>query len=80
MTNLAVKQDLLGKSLSATLQVNDIFKTAKSESTSEGKDFYNYSHFTREAPIVMLNMSYNFNDYKPEREREGGQEDLEGGN
>jgi hypothetical protein len=78
VTNLAIKRDLLGKKVSATLQVNDIFSSGKYEFTSEGKDFYSHSRFTREAPVVMLNMSCNFNDYKPDRDRNGGVEEFEG--
>jgi outer membrane receptor protein involved in Fe transport len=80
MTNLAIRQDLMGKNLSATLQVRDLFQTAKHESVSEGVDFYRYSHFTRKAPLFMLNISYNINNFKPEREREleefEGEEDF----
>ncbi len=78
VTNLALRQDLLGKILSATLQVNDVFQSGKYEFTSEGKDFYSYTRFTREAPVVMLNMSFNFNDYEPDRERNEGLEEFEG--
>jgi hypothetical protein len=76
MTSLAIKQDLMGKNLSATLQIRDLFGTGKHESISEGKDFYKYSHFTREAPLFMLNISYNINNFKPERDRE--QPEFEG--
>ena len=78
MTNVALRQDILGKNLTATLQIRDLFKTAKHESVSEGKDFYRYSHFTHEAPIFMLNVSYNVNNYRPERERDREQENFEG--
>ena len=78
MTNLAIKQDLMGKNLSATLQIRDLLGTGKHESFSKGKDFYKYSHFTREAPIFMLNISYNINNYRPEREREQEREEFEG--
>jgi outer membrane receptor protein involved in Fe transport len=67
-TDAAVKQDLLGKQLSLTLQVRDLFKTARWEFTSQGQDFYSYSHFTREAPRVMLNLRYNFNNYNQEKQ------------
>lgn len=78
MTNLALKQDLMGKNLAATLQIRDLLQTGKHESVSEGKDFYKYSHFTREAPIFMLNISYNINNYRPERERDRDQPEFEG--
>ena len=66
MTDFALKQDLLEKKLSLTLQVRDLFKTAKHEFSSQGPDFRTSSYFTREAPIVMLNLRFNFNNYKKE--------------
>lgn len=75
--NAAMKYEFPGKLLSATLQIRDIFGSAKNESISAGADFYNYRHSTREAPVVMLNLKYNFNSYKPERNpnRESREED-----
>ena len=69
-TDAAVKQDLFDRKLSLTVQVRDIFSTAKHEFTSEGQDFYRYNYFTRESPMVMLNLRYNFNNFKQERDRE----------
>ena len=63
-TDAAVKQDLFDKSISLTLQARDLFKTGKREFTSQGADFYSYTYYTREAPMVMLNMRFNFNNYK----------------
>lgn len=76
--NAAVKLEIIDKLLSATLQVRDLFDSAKREAISQGADFYNYRYSTREAPVVMLNLKYNFNNYKAERERRqngGDQED-----
>ncbi len=70
-TDAALKQDLFDRKLSLTVQLRDIFSTAKYEFTSEGKDFYSYGYFNREAPMVMLNIRYNFNNFKQENEREG---------
>jgi hypothetical protein len=59
--------------LSLTLQTRDIFGTAKHEFTSSGPDFYTYNYFAREAPIVILNVRLNFNNYKPKSDREDGE-------
>ncbi|MGH7497009.1 MAG: TonB-dependent receptor domain-containing protein [bacterium] len=78
VTNVAVKYEIFEKLLSATMQVRDLFGSAKNESISRGADFYNYSYSLREAPVVMLNLKYNFNNYKPERRQnreEGGEEE-----
>lgn len=80
--NAALKREFLDKKLSATLQVRDLLSTGKYEYTSRGDDFYTYNYGTREAPVVMLNIRLNFNNYKPERQRdsdrgdEGGDEEF----
>ncbi len=75
--NAAMKYEFIEKLLSATLQIRDVFGSAKNERISQGADFYNYNYSTREAPVVMLNLKYNFNNYKPERSsnREAGDDD-----
>ena len=78
-THAAVKQDLMNRKLTATLQVRDVLGTAKYESTSESTNFYSHRESTRKSPVVMLNISYNFNNYRPERQREERREGFEGG-
>lgn len=68
-SDLSVKKDFLDRLLSLTLQVRDVFGTAKREFTSTGPDFYNYTYFNRESPVVMLNLKLNFNNFKQERNR-----------
>jgi len=65
----ALKQDLLPKKLSATLQVRDVLGTSKFESTSEGPGYTSYNYFSMDSPVVMLNLSYTINNYKPERHK-----------
>ena len=76
-TDVAVKKDLFDRMISLTLQIRDIFATAKREFTSEGPDFYNYRNFNRESPVVMLNLRLNLNHFKQKQER--GQGDNVGG-
>lgn len=76
--NAALKREFFDKQLSATLQVRDLFGTSKYEYTAEGADFYTYSYGTREAPVVMLNVRLNFNNYKPERQRDPNRGDQGG--
>lgn len=74
----ALKRELIAKVLSATLQVRDVFRSAKNENASEGPGFYNYNYSKREAPVVMLNLRYNFNNYKADRNsRRDGADDEE---
>ena len=77
-TNAALKQEFLGKNLSVILQVRDIFGTGKREYRTEGEDFSYYSYSTRKSPIVMLNIRYNFNNYKQERQPDINDQEFEG--
>lgn len=77
-TDAAFKQDFFERKLSLTIQVRDIFSTAKYEFSSEGQGFYRYNYFTRESPMVMLNLRYNFNNFKQERDGERPNGDFEG--
>ena len=77
-TDAAVKQDFFNKSISLTLQVRDLFKTGKREFTSRGADFYSYTYYTREAPMVILNMRFNFNNFKEKRNQDNGIPDNNG--
>jgi len=79
--DLSIRQDLFDRLLSATLQIRDIFSTSKYNSISEGSDFYFESFRKREAPVVMLNLSFRFNDYEREKNQrqrgENGNDDEE---
>ena len=77
MANAAVKQDFMKRKLSVTLMVRDVFSTGEHESIAEGPGFYNSRLHTHEAPIVMLTLTYNFNNFKQERERDENGEDYE---
>jgi outer membrane receptor protein involved in Fe transport len=67
-TDVSMKQDLFERMLSITLQVRDLFGTAKYENRSSGTDFYQYNYFQRESPMVILNLRFNFNNYKTKRD------------
>ncbi len=77
-TDAAFKQDFFERKLSLTVQVRDIFSTAKYEFTSEGRDFYRYNYFNRESPMVILNIRYNFNNFKQEKDRQRPDVDING--
>ncbi len=77
-TDLAVRQDLFERMLTLTLQVRDLFSSAKHEFTSQGVDFYNYNFFNRESPVVMFNVRLNFISHKSERDRREELDDLNG--
>ena len=73
-SDFSIKQDFLEKALSLTLQIRDMFGSAKREYTSSGSDFYSYNYFKRESPMVMLNARLNLNtNNKQKKERESGE-------
>ena len=76
--DVSIKQDLFEKMLSLTLQARDIFGTGKHEFSSSGPDFYTYNYFEREAPVVILNVRFNFNNFKPNREKGESENQEEG--
>jgi hypothetical protein len=63
-TDVAIRQEFMDKKLSLTLQIRDLFSTARHEFTSSTPDLYSYQYFNRESPVVMLNIKFNFNNYK----------------
>ncbi len=77
VTNFALRKDFFEHKFNATLSVRDMFKTAKYESTSSGSDFYSYSTFVREAPVITLNLSYVINNYKKQKGNNGQSRDME---
>lgn len=79
--DLSLRQMFFKRKLSATLQFRDVFESAKREFTSSSDDFYYTRLHYHKAPIVMLTLTYNFNNFKQKRggQRnggEGGEEDL----
>jgi outer membrane receptor protein involved in Fe transport len=76
-TNLTVRRDLLGRAMTASVQISDLFDTARHESTSSGREFSSFNAFDRRAPQVVLTLSYNFDGYGPGRRRERAREDGE---
>lgn len=67
----ALRQSLMDEKLSLTLQVRDIFSTAKYESIIDEPEFYNYRRFEHKTPIMMLNLTWNINN-DDQGDRDGG--------
>ena len=63
-SNIAFKQDLLKKKLTATLSIQDPFKTANFARESVSNDFKSYFKWEREPRVVMLTLSYKINNFK----------------
>ncbi len=77
----AFRQDFFKKKLSVVIRANDIFKTGKYITDSEGLGFTSHDEMLREAPVFMLSLSYKINNYKQKRgERNDDMNDMgEGG-
>jgi len=78
LTDASLKQTFFDKALAITLQVRDVFSTGKREHTYTGEDFSYYTQRTRKSPMIMLNISFNFNNYKSERRPDENAEEFEG--
>ncbi len=82
-TNLAVRQDLFKRKLSATLKVSDLFGTMKRDFISYGDGFEQHIVMAHEPRIIMLTLSYKINNYRvdpgDQGRSEGGGMDMDGG-
>lgn len=76
-TDLALRKDIIPKTLSLTLQANDLLSTGRRERTTQGVGYYDYEYYYRRAPILMLNLQYIFNNYQ--KPQQGGDQGANGG-
>lgn len=60
----AFKVNFLNRQLSANLQARDIFGTSKRERISEGPNFYTYYNYNPKSPVLILSLSYRFNNFR----------------
>jgi outer membrane receptor protein involved in Fe transport len=65
-TDLGVRQ-VLFKQAAVVLQVRDLLGTGGEESSSLSSDFYTRSSFSPRAPVLMLSLNWNFNNFRPTR-------------
>ena len=75
----AFKVSFLDRKLSANFQARDIFGTALREHTSEGQGFQTHYKYTPYAPVLMVTVSYRFNNFKMNRKSGGegsGEDDF----
>lgn len=78
-TNIAIRHDMFDRMITAILQVRDVLGTAEYKFTTESPGYYDFRHVTRESPIVMLNLKFNFNNYKDKKRGGGDRGDGMGG-
>ncbi|MGB9720453.1 MAG: TonB-dependent receptor domain-containing protein [bacterium] len=77
IVNGGIKQEIIPRSLNLTLQVRDIFGTAKFENTQEGTNFYIHQEHKRKSPTIIFGLSYNFNNYRAEPKKYEVEENFE---
>ena len=80
VTNVALRKDMFKKKLTLSLNVRDLFATGKFAFTSEGASFYTYNKFSREAPVVTLNVAYRINNYRQQNSHKNNTEQGEDSN
>ncbi len=68
-TGISARQMLFNRQLFITLSVRDLLATSWHENETETKTFYTRSRFGRKGPQLSLGITWNFNNYKPERRR-----------
>ncbi|GJQ61970.1 MAG: TonB-dependent receptor [Melioribacteraceae bacterium] len=78
-TNVAIRHDLFDRMITAVLQIRDVLGTAEYKFTTVSDGYYDFRHVTRESPIVMLNIKFNFNNYKDRNRGRDGGGDMMGG-
>jgi len=76
-TSISGRQVFFNRQLVLTLAVRDILASSFHESETRGENFYTYSRFGRKGPSFSLGLTYNFNNYKPERRRTNNEEQEE---
>ena len=74
--DIAVSQEFLNKSMTAIVQVRDIFGRVIRDGFESGLDFYSYNESYNLAPRVAVTVNYRFNNFKRQR---GGDMDGDGG-
>jgi outer membrane receptor protein involved in Fe transport len=79
-TDLAIRQDLMNRALSLTLQLRNLFG-ARHEQSAYGPDFSSYNYSQMESPMVILNARFNINNFRnnDDRRRQNGDRDFDEG-
>ncbi|MBN2201017.1 TonB-dependent receptor [bacterium] len=78
VSGFSLRQEFLNRSLSATLQVRDVFRTGTFEFKTDAPGFSTHARITREAPIYMLTLTYNYHNFKRDLLRENGERNGNG--
>ncbi len=72
-SNAALKQQLLDRRVTLTFQVSDIFGTGNHEAYIYGEGYYSHYRFQRDSPVFRATLTWNFNNYRPDRKNMNGE-------
>lgn len=78
-TGFAVRQDMLKKKASLTLQFRDWIGNPKFEMTTQTNNFYSFSQMKRETQVITATFTYRINNYKAQNNRRGAEDMNSGG-
>ena len=77
-STIAIKQTMLNRKASLTLQMRNLFGNTVMSNTTESAYQYKYSNFRRESQVFMLTFSYRINNYKVAQSERKGQDESNG--
>ena len=77
-STIAIKQSLLNRKASLTLQMQNLFGHTIFYNTTESAYQYKYSSFQRESQVFLLTFSYRINNYRVAQTERRGQEESNG--
>ena len=77
-STIAIKQSLLNRKASLTLQMQNLFGHTIYYNTTESANQYKYSSFQRESQVFMLTFSYRINNYRVAQNDRKSQDDSNG--
>lgn len=77
MSSLAIRHDFLKDRATATLQIRDLTAGMKRDFTASTDVLYEHTIMKRESPMVNLTLSYRLKNYKKEKVRPEGMEDMQ---
>lgn len=76
--DLFIQKTFFDRKLSLNLELRDIFKTSKREFINEGENYTYHQVFERKAPVAILTLTYNFNNYRYEKKIKREEGEFEG--
>lgn len=78
-TSLGIKQDMLNRKGSLTIQIQNLIGNPKMKSTTIAENMFSSGWSKREPWVVMATFSYRINNYKVQQNKQKPQEDMNSG-